>query len=168
VIDTLTKAEQVMRTPRNFMWSEQIDAFVLLAAEYDRLQARVAELQAENLRLRRTSIVDNAYGPGLKVEFDDEDEEVRPVAGQRGGDKVVTEHIDSAELGEAINRIDIYLDYRNGVAGESEFVIHGYWDGVDTLEAGLTESDVELLLNAVRLYRPGRAVLATAPTEDSP
>lgn len=41
-------------------------------AERNEARARVAELEAENERLRRTSIVDNAYaGPEIKVEFDD-------------------------------------------------------------------------------------------------
>jgi hypothetical protein len=71
--------------------------------------------------------------------------------------------IDPAGLDEAINRVATYLDYRNVECGETETVIHGYWDGVDTLEAALTDPDVELLLNAVRLYRPTPAVLVDLP-----
>lgn len=56
------------------IWTEAIDAVVsVVAPQIARpLQARIAELETENDRLRRTSIIDNAYGPGIKVEFDDE------------------------------------------------------------------------------------------------
>jgi predicted Zn-ribbon and HTH transcriptional regulator len=45
VINSLSEAEQVMRTPRNYTWSEQLDAFALILAEYDR---RGTELAAKN------------------------------------------------------------------------------------------------------------------------
>lgn len=77
--EALNEPAPQRRNPRRFVGESYRDcvdrlAGELTAAEMDRdaLQTRVAELEAENERLRRTSIVNNAYaGPEIKVEFDD-------------------------------------------------------------------------------------------------